>query len=81
MKVQRYKSIFKEAKFLSVLDLEIGETYSMMSPEGFGEQIKVTGMKKNKSNKYDLYYLNSKGQERTFPNLGTSSGYDMFQKI
>ena len=44
--MKKYKSIFKEGKFLSVLDLEIGEKYSMMSPEGFGEKIEVTGIRK-----------------------------------
>lgn len=79
--MERYKSMFKEADFLSVIDLEIGEKYSMMGPEGFGDTIKVLEIKKNKNNKWDMVYLNSNNRKQTFTNMNPWSSYQMFQKI
>lgn len=79
--MERYKSMFKEADFLSVIDLKIGEKYSMMGPEGFGDEIKVLEIKKNKKNKWDMVYLDSQNRERTKINMNPWASYQMFQKI
>lgn len=79
--MRQYKSIFKEANFLSVIDLEIGKRYSMMGPEGFGAEIKVLEIKKNKKNKWDMVYLDSQNNQRTSINMNPWVSYQMFKEL